>query len=121
MEFKGGIDINGKWERATPDNYEAYVEGTGSIEGAIGASMFFLNPKVTQVEVEGSTSVETVCTADREAREPTLVAELRWTGLKALVTIQGPWDIFEFKHEFKVADEEEITTFKFNLVTRKLE
>lgn len=108
IEFGGGINVNGHWARATPEKAKMFADAQGYVYGKIGAELKLMSKKVMAVEVSGKTGISMTAGPDYKAEKPTLLIELKWEGVKGLVTATAAWGWIEIEHEFNIMDEKTI-------------
>lgn len=108
VEFGGGINVNGHWARATPEKAKMYADANGYVYGKIGAELKLMSKKVMAVEVAGKSGFGMNAAPDYKEDKPTLLIELKWEGVKGLVTATAAWGWIEIEHEFNIVDEQTI-------------
>lgn len=109
VEFAGGVSIVGEWGRTGPKSISGSIKSTGYIRGKIGGSMFLVSKSAISLEVAGSSGIAVEAAPDDDSFEkPAVVAEFKWEGLKAEITVVGCRGILEFKREFIVCDAQTI-------------
>lgn len=108
VEFAGGINVNGKWARETPAKAKMSAEAEGYVYGKVGAELKLVSKKLLSVEVAGQSGFGMSAAPDFTVEKPTLLIELKWEGLKGLVTASAAWGWIEIEHEFNLIDEQTI-------------
>jgi hypothetical protein len=105
VELSGGISVNAKWARVTPEKAKAFGEATGAIQGRAGVELKFASKKLLSVEVAGKTGISLKAAPDYADEKPTLLLELKWDGIKGTVTAAAAWGWVEIESEYTIVDE----------------
>jgi hypothetical protein len=105
VEFSGGINVNAKWARVTPEKAKAFGEAAGFVYGKVGAELKLASKKVLSIEVAAKSGFGMKAAPDYADEKPTLLLELKWEGLKGTVTASAAWGWIEIEHEFNLVDE----------------
>ena len=105
VEFSGGINVNAKWARVTPEKAKAFAEAAGYVYGKVGAELKLMSKKVLSVEVAAKSGFGIKAAPDYADEKPTLLLELKWDGIKGTVTASAAWGWIEIENEFCIVDE----------------
>ncbi len=105
VEFSGGINVNAKWARVTPEKAKAFGEAGGYVYGKVGAELKLMSKKVLSIEVAAKSGFSIKAAPDYADEKPTLLLELKWDGIKGTVTASAAWGWIEIENEFCIVDE----------------